>query len=622
MAHFVLTIVDTTGIQDYIFGSNRLRENIGASYLVEQATTNWVYEALPKPNNLPDVTTGKPDRTKHIEDDRAGLTAELIYAGGGNAALLFRAPRRSDAPEPATEDAPQREGEAALREARAFVFKLSQRVLREAPGLELVIVHSQPFTWSTTQINLADEVEALRQGALARKKRMAMATPTPLLGLSVTAECASSGLMATRQISDPEPRLVSEGIAAKSNSQEAAKARLLDFIKDDGREKKYAFSDELDHLGRAGGEESYLAVVHLDGNDMGKLIEEYAGQAADNRDYINRMRDFSDGVKEASRNSFVELLRLLDKSIKPVTKDGKEIKDVEAARKKRDGSVIWRIAEAIPQSVPEKHRLRETQRHIKLFHDPKKNDRQPCWPFRPIVFGGDDVTFVCDGRLGWALATVFMRKFAERTKELLGQKFHTGAGVSIVKVHYPFQRAYKLSESLAESAKRFLGSDKKRQASAIDWHISLTGLSGSLNEIRKSEYELPGSEYKNVPDRLFMRPVWLLRDEGTSLSDEWRAWRNFERLVAAFNYDKRLAGRRSKLKSFGEALRGTQEERHEFLTKLNKDISQALPPLSGTANELLREDGWEGGRCAYFDALEAMDHYFLLEEVKADGPSC
>jgi hypothetical protein len=26
-------------------------------------------------------------------------------------------------------------------------------------------------------------------------------------------------------------------------------------------------------------------------------------------------------------------------------------------------------------------------------------------PFRPIVFGGDDVTFICDGRLGLSLAT-------------------------------------------------------------------------------------------------------------------------------------------------------------------------------------------------------------------------
>lgn len=38
MDQYHLVIVDTTGIQSYIFGSNRLRENVGASFLVHQAT--------------------------------------------------------------------------------------------------------------------------------------------------------------------------------------------------------------------------------------------------------------------------------------------------------------------------------------------------------------------------------------------------------------------------------------------------------------------------------------------------------------------------------------------------------------------------------------------------------
>jgi len=38
MNEFYLVIVDTTGIQSYIFGSNRLRENVGASFLVHAAT--------------------------------------------------------------------------------------------------------------------------------------------------------------------------------------------------------------------------------------------------------------------------------------------------------------------------------------------------------------------------------------------------------------------------------------------------------------------------------------------------------------------------------------------------------------------------------------------------------
>jgi len=47
MTEYILTAIDTTQIQGYIFGSNRLQENIGGSELVEMATRQWVYEALP-----------------------------------------------------------------------------------------------------------------------------------------------------------------------------------------------------------------------------------------------------------------------------------------------------------------------------------------------------------------------------------------------------------------------------------------------------------------------------------------------------------------------------------------------------------------------------------------------
>jgi len=97
MKIFTVTVLDTTGIQPYIFGSNRLRENIGASYLVSQATDNWAREALNKLKtdikqevyafNPDDPEQHQPDAKPRIEDD--GLAAELIYAGGGNTVLLF-----------------------------------------------------------------------------------------------------------------------------------------------------------------------------------------------------------------------------------------------------------------------------------------------------------------------------------------------------------------------------------------------------------------------------------------------------------------------------------------------------------------------------------------------------
>ncbi|MFM7369007.1 MAG: hypothetical protein ACKO2Z_14710, partial [Sphaerospermopsis kisseleviana] len=82
MSNYVVTVLDTTGIQPYIFNSNRLRENIGASYLVEKVTGDWVKKILETEFNIPKEQQYQPINS-------SGFAAEIIYAGGGNTLLLF-----------------------------------------------------------------------------------------------------------------------------------------------------------------------------------------------------------------------------------------------------------------------------------------------------------------------------------------------------------------------------------------------------------------------------------------------------------------------------------------------------------------------------------------------------
>lgn len=569
----VLTIIDTAGIQPYIFGSNRLRENIGASYLVEQATRDWVYEELNRlgTHNISNLKKGTIDRERKIEEH--GLAAELIYAGGGNSVILFR-----------TSD-----------EARVFAQSLSRRVLEDAPGLEIVIAHSESFEWQPNQEwpleetakNLYERVEQLRDRHLAQKKRTRQATPTPLLGLGVTQECASTGLVAASRVTDPNERFVSREIVAKLKEAKQATQRLRDVFVEanfDSNEQ-FAFTDELDHMGRKGGEESYIAVVHIDGNDMGGLIRERVRQATTNRNYIEHMRDFSEGVEAASKAALV-----------------KTFKQLHPAEVKQDGKNFWGLTETKP-ALKDKLDPRAEPKQIRLYQDAdnQKYDGKPCWPFRPIVFGGDDLTFVCNGQLGLSLATTFMREFAAQTQnnEQLKTMIHTGGGVCIVKVHYPFRRAYDLSASLTGAAKTLL--ENKRNESGLDWHISATGLGGDLSAIH-------AREYTGKDGSLRMRPVWVAG------GSDWRTWESFNRLVALFNYHQNFAGRRNKLKSLREALRDGTESVKSFV----KTYKTNLPKLAG-ASSTLHETGWDGGQCAYFDALEAMDHHFLLEEVQDDN---
>jgi hypothetical protein len=601
----VLTMIDTAGIQNYVFGSNRLRENLGASYLVELATKAWVFRAMDKlgAHNLPAVPEGtddlvhlqrKPDPELKMEDGK--LNAELLYAGGGNALILF----------------------VSKSVAQCFAQILSQRVLREAPGLELVIAHSEPFPWNPSGNDLREKEKELREGRLTQKKRQRQATPTLQLGLGVTAECEATGLVATIYSNrlEPEARLIGRETVAKlkqsksrKDAESNAKRRLVEVLK--GLDPRFDFPDELDQLGHKGGEESYIAVVHLDGNDMGQVRKDFLADAKDNREYIERLRKFSAGVEEASNKALRATFQRLRKHL-PEKPENETWYIVERFKKRGDGE---------GNAAPEENEIRlvlepsATPKRIQFApFELDDNDQRPesdrpkaYWPFRPIVFGGDDITFVCNGQLGLSLAAAFAEEFAKQTTDKLGVTIHSGGGVCIVKAHYPFRRAYDLSESLTKAAKQELG-NRKQEASALDWHISSTGLSGSLNVIRQREYQVRDGS-------LLMRPLWL---NGTS---DWRTWKNFNWLVAVFNFHKQFAGRRNKLKALREALRNGLQAVQEFLKtyELSQEKIIAALQLQGWDSGKKGKDqftGWQGERCGYLDALEAMDHHFLIEEVR------
>jgi Cas10/Cmr2, second palm domain len=597
MSSVVLTVVDTAGIQDYVFASNRLRENIGASLLVERTTRDWVYDSLQSLAMKHNVGRARHGRLEFNDMQlvRDELTAEVIYAGGGNTVILFQA--RDDDP---------------LDEAKRFARELSRKSLLDAPGLELVIAHSEPFQWEDD--DLKERVGGLIDGKLTAKKRTRQATIVPLLGLGVTAECSSTGLVATHTSRKREPRqarqrLVSRESAVKLDSVPAANNRLQEMILRNDQDGKFAelvFTNELDHLSRTGGEESYIAVVHADGNGMGKRIADIASSTQNNLDYISRMRSFSQAIEDAAERALINTLRTLRRSIAP------------------DEKGMWVLTEVVQQVAGPGHQINKPQKRIVLYQPKKEDDDErgedagkPRWPFRPLVFGGDDVTFICNGQIGLSLAALYVREFQAQTRDILDGKgsVHSCAGVCVVKVHYPFRRAYDLSEQLTKSVKRSLG-DKRAHVSALDWHFSATGLSGGLSEIRRREYELLDNR------SLLMRPVRMAEQK------DWRTWENFQRLTAVLNYDGRWAGRRNKLKALREALRAGKQSVREFLALYLRTADQkdpALPKLTGASDTLAKEgfvSSLYGRRtvdyCGYFDALEAMDHHLFLEELTDD----
>lgn len=552
-----LVVVDTAQIQPYIFGSNRLRENIGASYLVAQATEAWAIEAVRAVTAANNISAdGTLDITKRIEDTSASLDAEVLYAGGGNFVVLFR----------------------DLNGAGVFTRMLSRRALTDAPNLQLVI-SQLPFDWSDS---LYEKVKAIFK-ILAEEKR-ARRLSTPLLGSGVTVMCQSTGLPA-QQIVKPIPTdptsvyPASAEIVAKLEATNAANEGLLrTFQATVGND--YIFPRDFDELGRTSGEHSYIAVVHADGDGIGQRIMDVGKKyrtTDKNRSYINAIRSFSRGVEEGAQAALNTSLATF------------------VARLRQGGGSYIVHKNAIGKALA-KIELRSagTGRHYLSF--------------RPIVFGGDDVTFVCDGRLGLSLATAYLESFENETAhrpECLG-KITACAGIAIVKAHYPFARAYALADELCRSAKNY----RRREdieGSCLDWHFGLSGLSGTIEDIREREYRVKTGW-------LTLRPVTL----APNVKKAQHSWGAVRKGIEAFQdlppstkpgEQPKWSTRRNKVKALRDSLRGGSESVRHFLTKFNE--GRPLPIVEPSMANWPTE-GWQADYCGYFDAIELADWFIPL----------
>ncbi len=460
----------------------------------------------------------------------------IVYKGGGNAMLIF-------------------ESEGA---ADAFARQLTRRTLDRARGLGLVVKRK---SFDPQKDSLVKVHQKLRKELAQRKRDRALSTP--LAGLGVTAACVYTGAPAVAL--NDEGQLVSVEVQHKLAAEKAGKKRLerlLPRVAEDG----YDFVYDFDDFGTRG-EASYLAVIHTDGNRMGdrikKLGEQYA-RPDQNEQYRRALADFSKSVQNAAD---LALRATVDALLDAVVV------------KKTDKGERRSIGDKVPI-----HR--------------RDSDHKWLLPFRPIVFGGDDVTFVCEGRLGLAVAAKYLQVFSRQSLSD-GELAYCRGGVAVVKSHYPFSRAYDLAEALCASAKGYINDARvEGRLTALDWHFAVSGLVLPLKEVRQREYTVPAGS-------LLLRPLRLDPPDG-----DWRSWGTFTVMLAEFQREGGdWAGRRNKIKALRDALRQGREATQHFLALQGL----TLPPISDQL-QYMTTDGWHSsGRCGYWDAVEALDFYVPLE---------
>ncbi len=515
-------LIDTVSIQRYIFSSNRLKENLGASHLVKDIYDKQqimvafedTFEEEIKEDEFDDWRE-HPEEVKIRNDN---VSFEVGYIGGGNALLLFKEKDK----------------------ARKFVKNWTKRLLIETPGLQIAVAISD-FDLD----NFKHELKRLFRQLTKNKNRFFPNTTLSKYG--ITADCSLSGLSSDIHYHDVDmDRYISSVSYARLKAAETTQTEI-EIIYSDILKNKYAFTTQIDHLGQITGE-SHIAIVHIDGNQMGKRF-----MSCEN---LQALRKLSKSVEETTENSFRELISYI-------------VSNMASFMNKSSG---FRIA---------------------------KEDEKYILPIRPIIIGGDDITFVCDGRLGVHFAEKFIEFFSK--KGVSDKKpLSACAGVSIIKTKYPFYRGYLLAEELCNEAKK--DAKKEEDSSFLDFHIAYGGFSGTLSEIRKGYYTVKEGGLHFGPYRL-----------SNNKPDDEKNIINLKKGIRYLRYDK-TKWPHSKLKEMRSILTLGKEITKRFIEEMRARELE-LPNIEGSTD--YKNTGWENSKTPYFDMIELMEMYpehFLSEE--------
>lgn len=182
----------------------------------------------------------------------------------------------------------------------------------------------------------------------------------------------------------------------------------------------------LDNMITEKGRESLLAVIYIDGNNMGVRV------AREMNPNDNPITDYTEGVRT---------IRALSNSIQE--------------------SFV---------SVPRK-----------AINEAAKSDERMKDKIRWIVSGGDEITLICNARAALDVVRLYFQALAETGKENTAC-----AGIAVFHSHFPFAKAYAVAEECCENAKK-LNRRNGSNNSLVDFQFIYAGVTGDLKSMRKQD---------------------------------------------------------------------------------------------------------------------------------------
>lgn len=447
-------------------------------------------------------------------------------------------------------------------QAKQVATELSRRLHQTAPGLYVACAHRP---WDGSDADFQEQRKILLRELNANKA--GRWPPAAFDGAGITAACTSTGEPAIEQ--DSDKKWLGPATQARLDHVDQAMEAL---------QKIYSLPDDLvwtnqfDQLGRSRGEQSMLGVIHFDGNNMGQRFEKACSLPE---------------LCELSKQAIAAGKRTLRAALDWVTANLNGITDVDKGG-------------------------------FELSPDKKK---KRCFPVRPIVYGGDDITLVCDARIALDLAAELLRAWHQYTDDLLGEPAHACAGIALVRVHYPFYRAYQLAEDLCKETKQYLRDRHKKygesaEISALDWEFIAGAGLATHDQRRKGELYRAASD-KQEREKLHARPYYVIGNlPATRSYRDWNWFRNT--LVHALQEQEETHTRFKELAGVlyqGASVTKVHLDRWRDrfgLTRAEKWDSKVDGLWLPEPKNLPMLDGFPNNETPYLDAIELMDRILPL----------
>jgi len=300
----------------------------------------------------------------------------------------------------------------ALDYARSVVKTFSTFLLQSAPGLRCVYAIKEDFDLKDFKNSLSELFKELG------KNKQTIYLENRLQKFGINADCPYTHEVAEDYYDNDKQAYTS--LTFKSITKRR-KTNFLEELGDFCDKKNFSLTEDVEKFGQREGN-NYIAVIHIDGNRMGEKKASFEN--------LEELRRFSLNTDRATKESFKEMTENMVNLI-------------------------------------EKKGLPDDKFNL------KDDNGKSYLPLRPVIIGGDDVTFISHGALGMYLAEKFIEIATKKIKSYSQFSITFSAGVAIVKTKYPIYRAYELAEDLCYRCKKMLRKqDLIERYSAIDYLIA------------------------------------------------------------------------------------------------------------------------------------------------------